>query len=66
MTPPIMPIEGVPEELLRALNNRFREMDGQPMAGLTVTVATAKLTATGANGSMTFVNGILTGQVAAT
>ena len=34
--------------------------------GLTVTITTAKLTSTGANGSMTFTNGVLTAQVAAT
>lgn len=35
-------------------------------AGLSVTITTAKLTAGGANGSMTFVNGVLTAQTAAT
>jgi hypothetical protein len=35
-------------------------------AGLTVVITTAKLTALGANGSMTFTGGILTAQVAAT
>lgn len=35
-------------------------------SGLSVTITTAKLTALGANGSMTFVNGVLTGQTAAT
>jgi hypothetical protein len=35
-------------------------------AGLTVTIATAKLTTGGVNGSMTFTNGILTAQTAAT
>jgi hypothetical protein len=34
--------------------------------GLSVTVTTAKLTGGGANGSMTFVNGILTAQTPAT
>ena len=34
--------------------------------GLSVTITTAKLTALGANGSMTFTNGILTAQTAAT
>ena len=34
--------------------------------GLTTVVTTAKLTTIGANGSMTFTNGVLTGQVAAT
>lgn len=36
------------------------------VAGLTVVIATAKLTGGGANGSMTFTGGILTAQVAAT
>jgi hypothetical protein len=35
-------------------------------SGLSVTITTAKLTALGANGSMTFVNGILTAQTQAT
>lgn len=35
-------------------------------AGISATITTAKLTAGGANGSMTFVNGILTAQTAAT
>ena len=35
-------------------------------SGLSVTITTAKLTALGANGSMTFTNGILTAQTAAT
>lgn len=34
--------------------------------GITVTITTAKLTALGTNGSMTFENGILTAQTAAT
>lgn len=37
-----------------------------PAAGITVTIATAKLTTLGANGSMTFQNGLLVAQVAAT
>ena len=37
-----------------------------PTAGVSATIATAKLTGGGANGSMTFVNGVLTVQVAAT
>ena len=35
-------------------------------AGLTATITTAKLTALGANGSMTFTNGVLTAQTQAT
>lgn len=38
----------------------------QLASGLSVTITTAKLTAIGANGSMTFTNGVLTAQVAAT
>lgn len=37
-----------------------------PGAGLTVVIVTAKLTLAGTNGSMTFTNGVLTAQVAAT
>lgn len=37
-----------------------------PTAGVSATIATAKLTGGGTDGSMTFVNGVLTVQVAAT
>ena len=37
-----------------------------PSSGLSVTITTAKLTGTGANGSMTFQNGILTASTPAT
>ena len=41
--------------------------DGQlPASGITVTITTAKLTTLGADGSMTFTNGILTAQTQAT
>lgn len=39
---------------------------GAAPSGLTVTITTAKLTSAGAEGSMTFTNGVLTAQVAAT
>ena len=38
----------------------------QPSNGISVTIATAKLTTGGHNGSMTFTNGILTAQTPAT
>lgn len=38
----------------------------QLASGLTVVITTAKLTGLGANGSMTFTNGVLTAQTAAT
>jgi len=50
---------------LSALDGQIAEAQ-LPAAGLTVTIATAKLTTAGTNGSMTFTNGILTGQVQAT
>ena len=37
-----------------------------PTGGITATITTAKLTSGGANGSMTFTNGILTAQTQAT
>ncbi len=37
-----------------------------PPAGITGTITTAKLTGGGANGSMTFTNGVLTAHVNAT
>ena len=39
---------------------------GTATPGLSVTITTAKLTTTGANGSMTFTNGMLTAQTPAT
>lgn len=39
---------------------------GTSVVGVTATITTAKLTALGANGSMTFTNGLLTAQTAAT
>lgn len=39
---------------------------GTSTAGVTATIATAKLTAVGSNGSMTFTNGLLTAQTPAT
>ena len=43
----------------------YSDLSGLPI-GLSVTITTAKLTALGANGSMTFTNGILTSQTQAT
>lgn len=37
-----------------------------PPSGLSVSITTAKLTSGGSNGSMTFTNGVLTAQTAAT
>ena len=46
---------------------RVLVIDDLPLpTGLTATITTAKLTALGTNGSMTFTNGILTAQVPAT
>jgi len=42
----------------------YKSTDGS--AGITATITTAKLTAGGANGSMTFKNGLLTAQTAST
>ena len=43
----------------------YSDISGTP-TGLSVTITTAKLTPTGTNGSMTFINGILTSQTQAT
>ena len=43
----------------------YSDLTGTP-TGVTGTITTAKLTALGSNGSMTFTNGILTAQTAAT
>lgn len=40
-------------------------LNGNLEAGMTITVTTAKLTTGGSNGSMTFTNGILTSEIAA-
>ena len=40
--------------------------NNKPSAGISATITTAKLTVLGANGSMTFTNGVLTAQTAAT
>jgi hypothetical protein len=50
---------------LSALSGQITESQ-LPAAGLSVTITTAQLTPTGAQGSQTFVNGILTAQVPAT
>ncbi len=42
----------------------FKSSDGSP--GITATITTAKLTGGGANGAMTFKNGLLTAQTQAT
>lgn len=42
------------------------QTNGGSVTGISATIVTAKLTGGGANGSMTFVNGVLTAQVAAT
>lgn len=47
-----------------AFEGAYKSTDGS--AGITATITTAKLTAGGANGSMTFKNGILTAQTQAT
>lgn len=47
-------------------HNLLQTIETTYNAGFSGTITTAKLTAGGANGSMTFTNGILTAQVAAT
>jgi hypothetical protein len=51
----------IPRDVEKAIRTRLAYPKG-----LNVTITTAKLTPGGATGSMTFVNGILTAQVAAT
>jgi hypothetical protein len=58
--------------LFTAAQPAFTDITGQittvqlPASGLSVTITTAKLTTGGANGSMTFTDGILTAQTPAT
>ncbi len=51
---------------LTAVNSPAASYSCRGLKGLSVTITTAKLTAGGANGSMTFTGGILTAQTAAT
>lgn len=44
----------------------FRSLVAADLPGISATITTAKLTGGGANGSMTFVNGLLTAQTPAT
>ena len=68
-TPPLQDLNGavtasqVPD--LSALNGQIAASQ-LPVTGITVVVTTAKLTTLGANGSQTFIDGILTAQVPAT
>ena len=48
------------------LNQISAGVTGSPPSGITGTITTAKLTGGGANGSMTFTNGVLTAQTPAT
>ena len=48
------------------LNSLFRLLQGTLGQGFTGTIATAKLTGGGANGSITFANGVVTAQTPAT
>ena len=48
------------------LFNFVTALDSRVPAGITAVIVTAKLTGGGANGSMTFTNGILTAQTPAT
>jgi hypothetical protein len=48
------------------LETRVAAIEASLAAGISVTITTAALTPLGAQGSMTFTNGILTGQVQAT
>lgn len=56
--------------LIWAFNKNTNELSagvtGSPPSGVTTTITTAKLTGGGANGSMTFTNGVLTAQTPAT
>lgn len=64
------PITGAPVQYffnwLSALYNDVKALAATSPSGVTVTIVTAKLTPGGANGSMTFNNGILTAHTDAT
>lgn len=65
----IEPVPNLREPLVdregRATNHWWEFFDSlwKPASRFSGTIATAKLTTTGTNGSMTFLNGILTSQV---
>jgi len=67
------PVPNISEDLLdprstKKISQRWWNWLSQlsPPTTFSGTIVTAKLTGGGANGSMTFVNGVLTSQVAAT
>lgn len=53
-------------DLIATLTANQNAVAGQLNAGFTGVITTAKLTATGTNGTMTFTNGILTAETPAT
>ena len=67
-------LTGKPSLATVATTGAYSDLTGKPTlgtmaaqnTGITATITTAKLTLAGANGSMTFVNGILTAQTQAT
>ena len=54
------------KSLFDTFNANIATLQARLNPGITVTITTAKLTVGGANGSMTFTNGILTAQTQAT
>jgi hypothetical protein len=58
--------EGNPQIFSQLWSGWFRNIYNVLKPGISVTIVTAKLTTGGANGSMTFLNGILTTQTPAT
>lgn len=53
----------ISQDFFRWLNNLFVLLQGTLAQGFTGTITLAKLTGGGANGSMTFVNGVVVAQV---
>ena len=62
----LVPIPNQPVSNSHEWREFFFNIDQSLKDGIDVTIVTAKLTGGGANGSMTFVNGILTAQTQAT
>jgi hypothetical protein len=62
----LVPIPNIPVSNAHEWREFFFNIDQSLKDGLNVTIVTAKLTGGGVNGSMTFVNGILTAQTQAT
>lgn len=63
---PIADSDGRPTRIMQVWLNQVSAVANTAAAGFTGTIVTAKLTGGGQNGSITFTNGVVTGQTQAT